>query len=145
MKHERERKLRIRRFEKIIDFLENLPKEKFRFDTTINKFDTDNNCGSICCVVGWFPAIFKEHFYWSYNDVMVRNKNDDETAWEYVEKFLGIDEQLSQHFFNGKFQMEGYDIIPYNASKHQVLKHIKKSVEGIKQGDFDTHLMPITS
>lgn len=65
------------KFEKIIQFLEELPDRKFQ----IEKFgDTDTlnigyHCNSICCAIGWMPVIFVDfHPKWvscfSYREIM---------------------------------------------------------------------------
>ena len=41
--------------DKIIDFLDKLPTEKFDFLNEVR-----SECGSVACAVGWFPNIFPE-------------------------------------------------------------------------------------
>ena len=47
---------------KIADFLEELPPEKFNFRDYVS--ESKNDCGTVCCAIGWLPKIFPEDFYW---------------------------------------------------------------------------------
>lgn len=46
-------------------FKQEVSKDQFRFSHMVTEFDTENNCGTICCIVGWFPKLFPNSgFIW---------------------------------------------------------------------------------
>lgn len=47
---------------KLADFLETLPDEKFDFRKYVKK--DDGLCGTVCCAIGWCPAVFPNEWYW---------------------------------------------------------------------------------
>lgn len=59
---------------KLIDFLKNLPEEKFYFGSVVDSFDKENNCGTVCCAIGWLPAIFPDEIEW-YQEVRFAGEN----------------------------------------------------------------------
>lgn len=52
------------RFFQLIKFLERLPKKKFNFGHVVESVD-ENNCGSVCCAIGWTPALFPDLVQWN--------------------------------------------------------------------------------
>lgn len=47
------------RFEKLCDFLEKLPREKFDFGTPYDTMPTqEGTCNSVGCAIGWTPSVF---------------------------------------------------------------------------------------
>lgn len=46
-------------------FKEMIKPEEFDFGSFVEKFDYNNNCGTVCCVAGWFPRMFPNSgFVW---------------------------------------------------------------------------------
>lgn len=56
----RERK----RLEKLILFLDNLEPERFDFNEVVVARDS-KGCGTVCCAIGWTPAVFPRLVRWT--------------------------------------------------------------------------------
>ena len=46
-------------YKKLMQFLEQLDSKKFNFNQVVTAFNKTKECGSVCCVVGWFPDVFR--------------------------------------------------------------------------------------
>lgn len=57
-------KINLKNLKKLIDFLEDLEESKFNFAEVVSSQD-ENNCGTVCCAIGWTPAIFPDLVSWS--------------------------------------------------------------------------------
>lgn len=53
-----------KRLEKLIQFLDNLLPERFNFGDVVSHLDR-NSCNSVCCAIGWTPAIFPRMVHWA--------------------------------------------------------------------------------
>lgn len=51
------------RFEQLIQFLKELPPEKFDFGHVVTQVSAPY-CGTICCAIGWTPKLFPELVRW---------------------------------------------------------------------------------
>ena len=95
------------KFEKIIAFLETLDEQQFNYEVYVTDFDKETNCGTVCCVGGWFPRIFPEDFQWigslGKDRLYVKgNREDfDQTVKESIQEFLEISEFIYQALFHG--------------------------------------------
>ena len=49
---------------KLADFLQELPKDKFDFTSVVEEYDRENECGTLCCAIGWTPAVFPDLVKW---------------------------------------------------------------------------------
>lgn len=54
-----------KRLLKLAAFLRKLPAEKFNINDVVTRWD--NNCGSICCAMGWTPKVFPKLIQWTPN------------------------------------------------------------------------------
>lgn len=109
------------KFKKIIDFLGKLKSSQFNYRAFVQEFDEKNKCGTVCCVAGWFPAIFPKNFKWV-------NRNSMNSVDEKRIKFLGIDDKLNWALFYGdKEEQEGLGlpITNLNSNLKQVIKLFK--------------------
>lgn len=68
-----------KRLSKLVGFLKDLPEEKFYFGRVITEHE--NNCGTVCCAIGWTPAIFPELVSW---------EEDEDTVGRLVLNFNGL-------------------------------------------------------
>jgi hypothetical protein len=55
---------------KLIEFLEQLAPSKFNFNDVVTEYK--NECGSVCCAIGWTPNIFPEMVSWRNRDVVTK-------------------------------------------------------------------------
>jgi hypothetical protein len=86
------------KFLAIIEFLEKLDESQFDYGDFVSKTD-DNGCGTVCCVAGWFPAIFPNDFKWEskvFTGIIETNGNYSRTD------FLEIDGSFDLALFFGE-------------------------------------------
>jgi len=57
-----ENKLIIERLQLTIDNLKKLKPEQFNYAEIVTKFDETKGCGTVCCVMGFYPVWYKESF-----------------------------------------------------------------------------------
>lgn len=74
------------RRDKLLDFMRNLPAEKFKIDSVVLEINK-NQCGTVCCVEGWLPAVFPGSFKWSIGD--------PEDSWTWGVQGVNSDEFFS--------------------------------------------------
>lgn len=55
--------INVKNLKKQLKFMKTLKKHQFDFESIVSEFD-ENNCGTICCNVGWTPAVFPELVKW---------------------------------------------------------------------------------
>ncbi len=82
----------------------NVPKERFRMDRYILKYDNKNKCGYICCLVGWLPGIFPKFFRWIRVGSNWMAKLHNASTFDpksQVMKFFGISSEMFDHLFAG--------------------------------------------
>lgn len=85
--------MNIENFNKLIQFLNNLEKEKFNLSTVVNKYDFINDCGTVCCAVGWFPNIFQNCSWKTYENhdfVDVELNYEEERERNNVRGFVNV-------------------------------------------------------
>ncbi len=75
-------KLQEKRLLKLCDFLDKLPRSKFDFVREVTKTDEKHTCGTVCCAIGWAPAVFPRLIKWNPNKL---NGSDDWIGW-YLDK-----------------------------------------------------------
>jgi hypothetical protein len=113
------------KFAKIIEFLKGLKPEQFRYDDIVAEYDKSNNCGTVCCVLGWFPAIFPTNYSWANSEFgdWMRVVNTVFPT-EMLESFLDIPSTHETALFYGgtKCQLElGLPIVKISGNLSQVI------------------------
>lgn len=63
---------------KLADFLDTLKTKQFNFDSCIDGRD-NHGCGTVCCAIGWTPAVFPELVDW--DDPCLTSWNFDQIAY----------------------------------------------------------------
>lgn len=63
-------------FERLISFLETLDPDKFYLDSVVADWEEteDGLCGTVCCALGWTPAIFPEEVKWVEKETSIGGK-----------------------------------------------------------------------
>lgn len=97
----------ITNYNKMLEFLKTLDKDKFSFHKVVDKYE--NGCGTVCCVVGWFPKIFPDLVEWTatpskFNDVLMyyikpKNINKELNFDEIASPILNIDDGICGYLF----------------------------------------------
>lgn len=107
------------RMQKLIEFLEELEPSKFNIANLITKYDYTNECGTVCCAVGWLPAVFPNLVKWERDlmsgEACLALANDEANKddsfgyfwWEIPCQIFGIELEQVEMLFN-----------PYYVGKH---------------------------
>ncbi len=104
---------------KLASFLEKLPKKKFDFNHCVLKRN-QKGCGTVCCAIGWTPAIFPKLIQW--DDECLNN-----TCFSDIGQSLFniSDEDVSVLFVDGFYhQQNGF----YHQQNHLTAKSTAKEV-----------------
>ena len=118
----------IKRFQKLIKFLERLPPSKFNFTSYFYEVD-ENECGTVCCAVGWLPKVFPRAKVFKH-DVFNLRTDVSETAL----KWFGLNRTFYRMLFVpgiaqpwNNFNMDR--MLNGSASPHQVANEINKYIQ----------------
>lgn len=83
------------RLRQLIEFIRELPDDKFDFSTLVSKLD-ENECGTVCCAAGWLPAAFPED--WKYVAPQHRGQGVAKPALKHEEDYRDIESSLALYF-----------------------------------------------
>ena len=110
-----------RRFLKLASFLEKLRKNKFYYGTLVNKWDNKMECGSVCCAIGWLPAVFPSLWSWA---------NGTLGTGEGLREFFGINHTQECGLFLPNHQhLIGETMLGHDATAKEVAAMIRRFVE----------------
>ena len=56
--------------------MKGLREDEFEYDQFVTDFNTDDNCGTVCCVAGWLPKWFSKDFKWIRQEDFTNGKFD---------------------------------------------------------------------
>lgn len=96
---------------KLADFLDTLEESKFDFSKVVSKHD--NECGTVCCAMGWTPHVFPEEVEWDpfrrYSGVSwgVTTNTDPDGYENYISvamKLFDISEEHAEGLFTPRGQ-----------------------------------------
>lgn len=103
-----------------------VPDEKFRMDRYVSRYDQKHNCGFVCCLAGWLPALFPTSFKWfrdatGYTVRLIGGTFDLTKA---VKNFFGIGDNLFDFIFAGRalYDNQGEELLPAVASMRAVTR-----------------------
>lgn len=71
-------KIQEKRLLKLCDFLDKLPPKKFDFVREVSSVDENHKCGTVCCPIGWAPAVFPKLIKWNLAKL---DMSDDLSGW----------------------------------------------------------------
>lgn len=89
------------RFRTLIEFLWQLPAEKFNFRREVEKHD-ERNCGTVCCAIGWTPVVFPELVEWHMLNVSLytrRKKESIDSPHGVANGLFGLNENEFDYLF----------------------------------------------
>lgn len=123
-----ERKYR-RRWNKLINFLENLAPDKFNIQGWVMEscIVGKRECGTVCCAIGWFPKIFPRTFKWAAWSIQKINGYVD-SEYSMTANHLNITMNESMDLFTGTGNILGENPTP------QMLANRLKEVYATKIG-----------
>jgi len=99
----------LKRLRKTIDLSKTLKVEQFNYNKFVTDFDTENNCGTVCCIAGHYPNwgidIFKYDSDALYNIVTSNEKNQlmSKIKQQLVDYHGLSGELISVLFYGGNF------------------------------------------
>jgi hypothetical protein len=88
VKSNRESEMNVERLRKLEAFLRELKLEQFDFVNVVSQWDSDD-CGTVCCAMGWTPEVFPELVKWGEVTSII-NITDDPDAEEDNYKLLAM-------------------------------------------------------
>lgn len=137
----------VKRLRKLIAFLRALPRKNFNFRRIVTRAKANGHvCGTVCCAVGWMPAVFPRFAKW--NDEVLRQKAwDSSQGLEFdvpfglnrdcynpwvaaVAYFFGIDNSVACNLFSPGWQeSEGVTKLGETATPKQVAAMLEEFLE----------------
>jgi hypothetical protein len=63
-----------KRLEKLADFLDKLPREKFNFADLVSEIDK-KGCGTVCCAIGWTPKVLPHLVKFTGDSIKLRSSS----------------------------------------------------------------------
>ena len=117
----------------VADFLENLVEEKFYYGGVVSKWDSEQECPSVACVIGWTPMLFPEEVYWDKKTNGVRMLSDN--TGDFIEigrRLFEIAERDSLALFNPNSQKIlglQFEELQINAKPQDVARLIRRYVD----------------
>ncbi len=120
-----------------------IPANGFRMDRYVSKFDRKHNCGFICCLVGWLPALFPDAFKWinvAGNFVVKLLGAPSFDFKAQVQNYFGITENAFNYMFAGRalYDVDGKQLFPAvvnmrNVSIDQALRRVDNVIRLMRQ------------
>lgn len=121
---------------------------EFAYQHFVTSYDPENLCGTVCCIMGWYPKYFPESgLDWEIND----NKTDLSMSWkngdpdDVLAKYHGVSDDVIQAIFYcdvlpdvGGNHMEQIDL--KDAVLADAIERVEKLIELIETGKIDNHL-----
>jgi hypothetical protein len=134
---------------KLADFLDELDDSKFNFSHVIEKYDTENNCGTVCCAMGWVPVVFPDIVKWcggddvyNPNNVELINVSGFSNYVDVAKLLFDIPREDASSLFTPKLQdkiIGKYEcdlpIVDHDATPDEVANLIRKYVDLITNLD----------
>ena len=135
-------KLNKPRLTKLIDFLKQLPEEKFDFNRVIHK------CGTVACAIGWTPSVFPDLVTTIriHGDIRLQLKSGDPEDWqlypEVAEELFNINEYVAADLFSPQWQHRLHpDLteLDFEATPKEVAQMLEKFIDLVQQGKIEDH------
>ncbi len=122
--------------------LEGLKPEQFDYSEFVAKYDKAKECGTVCCVAGWYPKYIQEAgLYWdpkSSNGLVSKKTIRLSTA---LSEYHGLGEEVIDCLFYGYSFISESDmygaIYSADSDLDDVTILFKKVYEGIDSGDIE--------
>lgn len=93
----------IERLEKLCQFLDTLPGPKFDFTYYVSKRDARTGCGTVCCAIGWCPAVFPDEWRWAQRGAVVERgvpyHTNSQNPLDQACSFFGLSQEDSYRAF----------------------------------------------
>jgi len=134
---------RINRLQKLHDFLVQLPPKKFAIKEWVTRFNQKNECGTVCCAIGWMPTVDKRNWEWDNitETPKLKGKGFNWTA-THGNLYFGIGDTLFNHIFLRGRQIEHIKHVNLftTSSPKKVAKNMALVIEALKNNELDTYI-----
>jgi hypothetical protein len=106
---------------KLAAFLEKLPRRKFDFDSVVRSWARGKKaCGSVCCAMGWCPAVFPKRVSWDSSPDAISYLKLDGMPTEYdtaAELLFSIPYEDACALFTGAWALAWLNGVALNDSR----------------------------
>lgn len=131
----------IENLEKILGKVKQLQPHEFDFSKYITKFDFENKCGTVCCVLGYFPKWFPNCGV-AYNTkdriCTLEGLNDDVGFITHLSLLIGISRDWIEYlFYAEQCQEEGFPKLRADSSLEEVTRALELVIEYFKSNPIE--------
>lgn len=143
-----EKELIISRLESTIDNLKKLKPNQFKYDNFVSEIDPDTKCGTVCCVMGWYPQWYKMGFVYDKKgfleiDEEVKEAQEVNTNSDLLRMYHGISNDLIEAMFYANERCQDQFGLPFNdweADLTDITDLFEVVLSKIKSGELDAEL-----
>lgn len=117
----------------ILSKLKTLKPKEFDFSSFVTEFDRENGCGTVCCVVGWFPKWFPNSgLIWKNDDLECVNEKEE--IKEHLVNLLQLPYSWIEYLFFGKERpVKDVPMLSYNSKLKTLINAYEKTIEYLEQ------------
>lgn len=126
-----------RHLEKLIQFLEKLEPNRFKFSEVISQVDV-RGCGSVCCAIGWTPKVFPRLVRWGLSCLRIKQKREfvEQPYHVVAARLFGLSNRLCCNLFCPNCQCMAHEDLPdcgRHSSPQEVAAMLRKFLELVDQ------------
>jgi hypothetical protein len=124
-----------------LDQLKNLSEDYFCYEKFISKFDNKNQCGTICCVAGWYPKWFP-HAGLKWTNLLPDNKTHVNDVCTFLANYHLLSRKvILDLFYGGNLLNDSYRFkikeISIESSKFEVEQRFSAIIALLRSGKLD--------
>lgn len=115
-----------------INKLKKLKPQQFQYNTYVEHFNYETNCGTVCYIVGWYPKWFpSSKFTWD-GEKLSKLKHEDYLAniRGALKKYHGLEIEEINYLFYGEVYKEEPEL-SFLERKHLTIENVIKRFERI--------------
>lgn len=137
-----EHKLNVKRLEKLINFLDQLVPKKFDFSSVVTEVDSAEECGTVCCAMGWTPVVFPDLVKWcekGYDIELVDSKYSRLGYYYVAHRLFGVSTLTALFLFSPNTQSMIHPSLSScgrSATPKQVADMLRKFVKLVKRKEI---------
>lgn len=131
------KKLVLERLQATIDNLRSLPNSKFSYEVFVDQYDSKKECGTVCCVAGWYPKWFpKSGLIWEDDTLSVKSR--DKEIDTVLKKHHGLSKELISILFYGQERTINYRFKLPKAKKNIMVDNSASFSLGLENRDYSS-------
>lgn len=131
----------ILRLEKTLDKIKSLKADEFYYGHFVSECNIELNCGTKCCVAGWYPKWFPEAELIWVNKIGIAGQffdlvsKDPYSILEVLAFYHGVSHPTISALFYGKSLSDIFRPIDAHASLREVAERFEIIIRKLKEGD----------